>query len=399
MESGSFKTVEAVVRAMDADRPVVLRRRHCVARAVEQLGRELPGLMAYAIKANGSPWLIEELARCGVTWFEAASTEEVRLVAAHAPGARIAYMNPIKSRASIRYAYREAGCRLFALDCRDEFQKIREETGDSKDVGVIVRAAIDNAGALLPLTGKFGASALDLIKLLREARDQVETLGVSFHVGSQCLDPEAFTRAIEHVAECVEVAGVSIDHINVGGGFPAAHPGHRVPPVARYGEAIRGAIAAAPSLKGAVLMSEPGRGLSAEAESLLVQVLLRKNDRLYVNDGPFGALYDAAHYDWPYPMRVVRPDSDPDAVPWTPFKLFGPTCDSADKIDEPVMLPMDTAEGEYIEIGLTGAYGLAMSTRFNGFGLYDAVDVEDDPWPSAYALETAAAAAPETQPA
>jgi len=298
--------------------------------------------------------------------------------------ATLAFMHPVKARSAIRRAYHEFGVRIFVLDSREELAKIVEETGGAKDLHLVVRVAVSSDYAQHKLSGKFGATGMEAVSLLRETRAVAEELGVSFHVGSQCMRPEAWRIAMDAVSEIIREATVTIDIVDVGGGFPVAYPGLTPPPLEDYMREIESAFETMPVLENADLWCEPGRALCAEAGSHIVRVELRKGNALYLNDGAYGALFDAAHDGLVYPVKLLRGKGSP-RRPLRPFKLYGPTCDSIDAMEGPFLLPADVSEGDYIEFGITGAYGAALATKFNGFGDYIEAVVEDAPMLSVFA--------------
>lgn len=338
-------------------------------RAARRFVNDFPGRILYAVKANPHPAVLRQLHAAGISDFDVASSAEIDLVRACLPEGRLHFMHPVKSRAAIRHALLN-GVRHFAFDCAAELAKIREEAG-ALALDLTLRIALPPTGAALELTGKFGAAAEEAIALLRQARPFARRLGIAFHVGSQCEHPEAFAKAIAHAAGLVHRAGVAIDRLDVGGGFPVPYPDRRPPALAHYFRTIRRAMRQC-GLKEVELLCEPGRALVAEAGSVLLRVDLRKDDALYLNDGSFGALHDAAALGWRYPARRIwragRGAVTEDPTPLRPFRLFGPTCDSMDRMDGPFFLPADMAEGDWIEVGHLGAYGAAMRTAFNGFG-------------------------------
>ena len=124
----------------------------------------------------------------------------------------------------------------------------------------------------------------------------------------------------------------------------------------------------------------------AESTSILTKVELRKNDALYLNDGSYGSLFDATHAKWPFPVKLVRAGREEPSSEMKPFRFYGPTCDSLDHMPGPFWLPDDINEGDYVEIGMLGAYGAAMTTRFNGYGDLDIAEVADAPMASMYGL-------------
>ncbi|MGD2132726.1 MAG: type III PLP-dependent enzyme [Maricaulaceae bacterium] len=368
--------------------PVVCARPHKAARAARWFLDRFPGRTCFAIKANPAPWTIAALGEAGLNAWEVAGEAEIatlRQLGALTSNRHVAFMHPVKSRRAIRRAYFDYDVRAFALDCDDELSKILVETDNAKDLTLIIRIAVDNSGAILPLAGKFGASAFDAPQLLQRARAKAARLGVSFHVGSQCMAPEAYRAAMAECSRQITRAGVTVDIVNVGGGFPALYPGFEPPPLETYLAAIATGLEEMNVTEAAEVWCEPGRALVAEAESLVVRVELRKGDALYLNDGAFGRLFDGAFANWRYPVRLLRPEGEATEESFD-FRLFGPTCDSFDAMPGPFPLPADVREGDYIELGCTGAYGAAMASGFNGFGAHETVIVKDDPWPSIFDL-------------
>ena len=284
--------------------------------------------------------------------------------------------------------------RTFALDSVGELMKILEETKSAKDLKLFVRLAVSGNAAAYDLSGKFGAAPSAAADLLRHARKVAHKLGICFHVGSQCMDPAAYRAAIGRAGEVIGKAKVKVDVLDVGGGFPAVYPNMTPPPLENYMSAIIEAaqplIAEGGVAVGAELWCEPGRAMVAAGASMLVRVMLRKGRRLFINDGTYGSLFDAGALNWRFPVRLVRPlgrvgknSSAPNtrmpSEKLVPFVFYGPTCDNMDKMKGPFFLPEDTQEGDWIEIGMLGAYGSAMQTRFNGFHSSVAATV----WPEA----------------
>jgi len=365
------------------DGPVAIARPHRVAAAADWFVSRFPGEVFYAVKANPSEWVLDALWANGVKGFDVASDVEAQLIASRFPGAQIAFMHPVKSRRAIGRAFQDFGVKTFALDSEDELDKILTETGGAKDLTLIVRFAVSGEGSAYPLARKFGVSAEEAPALLRKARQaSEEMLGVSFHVGSQCMQPSAYRSAMDIVNRAIVKAGVVADIVDVGGGFPAIYPGMTPPPMNDYFAAIKAGFEDMFVAQNAKLWAEPGRALVAEAGSTVARVELRKDDALYLNDGAFGTLFDATHLNWAFPAKLLR--SEPSRAKLAPFRLYGPTCDSMDAAAGPFMLPADTREGDLIEIGSLGAYGTAMGTRFNGFGETVTIESKDAPWPSMY---------------
>src|SRR5258708_22811771 len=284
----------------------------------------------------------------------------------------MAFMHPVKSRSAIASAYRDHGVTTFALDTHEELAKILEATDGADDLTLVARLAVNAHGAAYSLSGKFGVETHEASALLLAARQATQDrLGVSFHVGSQCMRPTAFQAAMAQASRAIVRAGVMVDIVDVGGGFPSVYPGMVPPDMADYLDSIERGFAEMMVHEGTELWCEPGRALVAEASSILAKVELKKGDALYLNDGSYGSLFDAAHTKWPFPVKLFRSEGD-EAIevegPLKPFRFYGPTCDSLDHIPGPFWLPEDVREGGYVEIGMPAAYGVAMNTRFNRYG-------------------------------
>jgi ornithine decarboxylase len=299
-----------------------------------------------------------------------------------APGATLCFMHPVKAEEAIREAYFTHGVRTFSLDSLEELEKIMRATDQATDLTLCVRLRVPSDHAKLSLAAKFGAEPHEVKALLFAARQAADALGVCFHVGSQTMSPQAYVQALGRVRNAIVDAAVTVDVIDVGGGFPSIYPGMEPAPLEAYFDAIHDAFEALPVSYSAELWAEPGRALCAEYASLLVRVERRRGDQLYINDGAYGALFDAAHVGWRFPVELVREDvSDTKDMA---FSFYGPTCDDIDHMAGPFMLPADVQAGDYIEIGMLGAYGCAMRTGFNGFTAGDTVVMTDEPMASAY---------------
>ncbi|HBQ53610.1 MAG: type III PLP-dependent enzyme [Qipengyuania citrea] len=382
----TFPDARSVVRALQPDEPIILNRPHAAARAARFFVEKFPGKSLYAVKANPSPDLLQVLWDNGVTHYDVASIAEVRLVRATLPGATLCFMHPVKAPSAIREAYRQHGVRTFSLDSVEELEKIveacRDDAGEAaQDLRLCVRLRVSSEYSELSLASKFGCDLTEAPALLQQARQHADWLGVCFHVGSQAMTPFAYVQALERVRIAIGEASVVIDMIDVGGGFPSVYPGMEPPPLEDYFQIIHQNFYNLPIAYNAELWCEPGRALCAEYSSLIVKVEKRRGEELYINDGAYGALFDAAHVDWKFPVRaleddLIKPDMD--------FAFYGPTCDDADYMQGPFVLPEDIQAGDYIEIGMLGAYGAAMKTDFNGFGAADRVLVTDEPMASLY---------------
>ena len=376
----------SVVRALAPDEPVILNRPHAAARAARFFVEKFPGRSLYAVKANPSPDLIEILWASGITHYDVASIAEVRLVRRLLPDAVLCFMHPVKAVGAIREAYFEHGVRTFSLDSVEELEKIVAGTcvvdgTPAKDLRLCVRLRVSSEYSELSLASKFGCDLTEAPVLLQQCRQHADWLGVCFHVGSQAMTPFAYVQALERTRAAIAEASVVIDMIDVGGGFPSVYPGMEPPPLEDYFAIIHRQFEALPIAYNAELWCEPGRALSAEYSSLIVRVEKRRGDELYINDGAYGALFDAAHVGWKFPVRALEDDL---IKPAQNFAFYGPTCDDADYMEGPFELPSDIQAGDYIEIGMIGAYGAAMKTEFNGFGASPRIVVDDAPMASLY---------------
>ena len=381
-----YPSASAVVRDLSPDEPVILNRPHAAARAARFFAKKFPGKSLYAVKANPSPELLQILWDSGITHFDVASIAEVRLVRSVLPEAVLCFMHPVKTKSAIREAYREHAVRTFSLDTLEELEKIVAATSDdagvaAEDLSLCVRLRVSSEFAELSLASKFGIDLADAAPLLQATRQHCDALGICFHVGSQAMTPFAYVQALERVRAAIAEAAVTVDIVDVGGGFPSVYPGMEPPPLEDYFAIIDRQFEALPIAYNAELWCEPGRALCAEYSSMIVKVEKRRGEELYINDGAYGALFDAAHVDWRFPVVQIG-DRRKDAL--AEFAFYGPTCDDADYMKGPFMLPADIASGDYVEIGMLGAYGTAMKTRFNGFGPAIAVDVADEPMASLY---------------
>jgi ornithine decarboxylase len=363
------------------DQPVTLIRPHAARRAARFFAEKFPGRSLYAVKANPSPELLRVLWESGITHYDVASIAEVRLVAETLPEAVQCFMHPVKAEEAIAEAY-ALGVRTFSLDTIEELEKIVRATGGADDLNLCVRIRVSSDHSKLSLAAKFGAEPDEMKALLFATRQVADALGICFHVGSQAMTPAAYGEAMERVRAAIVEAAVTVDIVDVGGGFPSVYPGMEPPALEAYFELISRAFESLPISYSAELWCEPGRALSAEYASVLVRVEKRRGDQLYINDGAYGALFDAAHIGWRFPVRLVRKTGS-DARDMA-FSFYGPTCDDLDHMAGPFDLPADVRAGDYIEIGMLGAYGCAMRTGFNGFGAVARVEVADEPMATLY---------------
>ncbi|AXE65406.1 decarboxylase [Hyphomonas polymorpha PS728] len=379
----TYATPYHIAREQKPELPTYCFRPERVTAAASWFVEKFPAQAFYAVKVNPAPHVLDALWEGGIRSFDAASEKEIELIRGRFPDARIAFLHPVKPRQAIRRAYFNHGVRIFVTDSMAELQKILDATDFAKDLTILVRIAVSNEGSALPLSGKFGAGAAEAADILSVARRYADELGVSFHVGSQAMKPSAWAQAMADASRVIIDAGVTVDIVDVGGGFPAIYADKNPPAMDDYVAMVMRSFENMFVLENADLWCEPGRALVAEAESLLVGVDLVKGDALYINEGSYGALYDAVHENWVFPMRAISGDGRK-LGRMVEYTVYGPTCDSADMLPYKVWLPAGLTEGDYVEIGNIGAYGRSMATRFNGFGESELAIVQDSPWPSLY---------------
>lgn len=359
-------TIDEAVDALRPVHPTYVTRPDILAEDAAQFVSLFPGDVVYALKCNPEKHVIQGLVKAGVKAFDVASPEEIRLARKLAPKAKLFYMHPVKAPEAIREAYFEHGVRAFVLDSKDELYKILRETELATDLELFVRLALPkNKKALIDFSSKFGALPTDAAELLQLCRSVSVRLGLCLHVGTQTTDPAVYKRAIKVAATVIKASKVTVDVLDIGGGFPVEYPGQPVPALSVFMDAIKDALVLN-KLSHMHLMCEPGRSLVARSGSLVVRVEGRKGDLLFLNDGTYGGLFDAgAQVKSRYPVARIAGSNEGETIA---YRFAGPTCDSIDMMAGPFMLPADMQSGDYIEIGQTGAYSVAMRTNFNGFG-------------------------------
>ena len=372
-----YRDAVDVARSLWPDGPVFCVSEKALERQAELFFEGFPGLVTYAVKANPSPQVIETLARSGIGTFDVASPVEMAVVRAAAPDAVLHYHNPVKSRAEIEQALNVFAVRHFAIDDEAELGKIAELAERPEGIELVIRFRGVKNRAVCDFSTKFGAGPQDAASLLAKAQALGFGTALTFHAGSQCLEPQAYVENIESAADICATAGVAISRLNVGGGFPIAFPGHPVPSLQTFFEAISRATVTAFGDAAPELVCEPGRAMVAPSSSLLARVKHRRPSTadLFLNDGIYGALMELTQVPVDLPCRVIRDGAVLDG-PCRDFEVYGPTCDPTDRIPRHMALPSDVSEGDWLEIGLVGAYGAATTTSFNGYGTIPSVHVE-----------------------
>ena len=378
-----FRDVKDLVNTLKPDYPVYCIRPESIKTSTEYFKKKFPGKVLYAVKTNPNEKVLKQIILNGIEDFDVASINEIKLIKKLKPDAKLYFMHTVKSRENIAEAYYKLGIRDFALDTKDELQKILEATRQAKDLKLYVRIAISNEHAEIDLSRKFGALPNEALGLVRLCKEHSKKIGISFHVGSQCMHKISFTKAIAEVGNIIKKTKITPDIINVGGGFPSVYPDLNPEPLNNYMEEIKNALIKLKLPKMPELICEPGRAIVAESGSTIVKVILRKKNKLYINDGTYGSLFDAGVPNFVFPSKMIS-NGRIQSKKLTAFSFFGPTCDSLDYMKGPFLLPNNIKEGDYIELGQLGAYGLTFRTKFNGFYSDQIFELSDKPIMSIY---------------
>ena len=380
-----FKSVEELVSQLKPEKPVYCLRKKSILSASKFFQNNFPGKILYAVKTNPHSEVIKTLIKSGIDQFDVASIEEIKSVKKFSLSAKCSFMHTVKSRESISEAYFKYGVKTFALDTKDELIKIIESTGNAKDLELFVRVSVSNEHAEIDLSKKFGALNSEATGLLRLVKQHSNKIGLSFHVGSQCMHPISYTKGINEIGNIIKKTKIIPDYINVGGGFPTIYPDLIPQSLNNYLNEIKKGLKNLKIKKLPEIICEPGRALVAESGSTIVRINLKKKQKLYINDGTYGTLFDAGTPNIVFPSKMIKDNSNKIiSKKLTAFDFYGPTCDSMDYMKGPFLLPNNIKENDYIELGQLGAYGLTFRTQFNGFFSDEIYEVEDNPIMSLY---------------
>ena len=383
-----FKSVEELINQLRPDKPVYCIRKNSILSASNYFQKNFPGKILYAVKTNPHEEVIKTLIKSGIDQFDVASIAEIKAVRKFSQTAKCSYMHTVKSRESIKEAYLKYGIKTFALDTKDELIKIIESTNNAKDLELFVRVAVSNEHAEIDLSKKFGALSSEASGLLRLVKQNSNKIGLSFHVGSQCMHPISYTKGIAEIGNIIKKTKIIPNYINVGGGFPTIYPDLIPQSLDNYLEEIKRSLDNLKLDNMPEIICEPGRALVAESGSTIVRVDLKKKQKLYINDGTYGTLFDAGTPNIVFPSKMIKDNSNKIiSKKLTAFDFYGPTCDSMDYMKGPFLLPNNIKENDYIELGQLGAYGLTFRTQFNGFFSDEIYEVEDKPIMTLYDKE------------
>jgi ornithine decarboxylase len=373
-----FKNVDELISQLKPERPVYCIRKKSIHIASKKFQNSFPGKVLYAVKTNPHPEVLKTIVESGIKNFDIASIKEIEEIKRINPEAKCSFMHTVKSRESIKKAYFQYNIKSYSLDTKDELIKIIESTNQAKDLELFVRVAVSNEHAEIDLSKKFGALSSEASALLRLTKQYAKKIGLSFHVGSQCMHPISYTKGIVAIGNIIRKTKILPDYINIGGGFPTIYPDLVPQSLDNYFEEIKKGLANLKLEKLPEIICEPGRAIVAESGSTIVRVNLRKKQKLYINDGTYGTLFDAGTPNIVFPSRLIK-NGKTISKKLTAFDLYGPTCDSMDYMKGPFLLPNNIKENDYIELGQLGAYGLTFRTQFNGYYSDEIYEVEDNP--------------------
>ena len=381
-----FKTVEELVNQLKPNEPVYCIRKKSIQLASKFFLNKFPGDILYAVKTNPHPLVLKTIVESGINNFDVASINEIKTIKKISKSAKCSFMHTVKSRESIKESYFKYGIRAYSLDSKDELIKIIESTNHAKDLELFVRISVSNEHAEIDLSKKFGAIQSEVAGLLRLTKQYAKKIGLSFHVGSQCMHPISYSKGISEIGNIIKRTKIIPDFINVGGGFPTIYPDLIPQSIESYFQEIKDALANLKLEKLPKIICEPGRAIVAESGSTIVRVNLRKKQKIFINDGTYGSLFDAGFPNIVYPSKLITKGRII-SKKLTSFEFYGPTCDSMDYMKGPFILPNNIKENDYIELGQLGAYGLTFRTDFNGLYSDNIYEVEDNPIMTMYNKE------------
>ena len=373
----SFQSVRHLLHAWQPEVPVYCVYPHVYTDSTRSFLRGFPGRVLYAVKANDEPAVVRLMHQAGVTDFDCASLPEIALVSQNCPGATCYFMVPVRLRGAARAAQQEYGVRHFVVDHPKGLELLAGEIDMKKSV-VFARMAVHHNSAIYDLSAKFGAEPKEIPGLIQEIALLGAEPALAFNVGSSVRSPDAYRHALRVAAEVLAELPFRLRLVDIGGGYPRSYPGYVMPPLDDYFDAIREGIRNLPLATGGEILGEPGRALAAPGLSALVEVLLRKEDRLYINDGLYGIFWELRFEGHNrYPVRAYRKGEMFNGGEQRSFRLLGPTCDSTDQLPGAVDLPAEIDTGDYLEFGHIGAYSLGGRTRFNGHFSDKIVSIQD----------------------
>lgn len=362
------------LRRTDCDAPVLFFAPNLLQQRAGRFLAGFPGLVTYAVKANPDEEVILNIAAAGVTGFDVASPEEIALIRRLVPGAALHYNNPVRGTAEIAAGV-AADVASWSVDSQSELDKLFAQLPAGRGE-IAVRFKLPVGGATYDFGAKFGTTPEQAAELLAQVAARGFVPALTFHPGTQCTDPQAWCAYIDAAASIARAAGGTIARLNVGGGFPSDRGEGSVPALDAIFECIAAQTRAAFGAAAPLLICEPGRAMVADSFTLAARVrAVRDGAHVFLNDGIYGALAETPLVGVPGPILVLGPEGTERRGPSVPRVVFGPTCDSVDRLPGQIELPADIAEGDYVLFRNAGAYSTVTNTRFNGFGALKLVTV------------------------
>ncbi|NCC22581.1 MAG: type III PLP-dependent enzyme [Alphaproteobacteria bacterium] len=392
-QGAAYENVASLIKLEKPHKPVLCFGQNKIRSKIQEFRKGFPGTLSWAVKSNPHDEVIRTIVDTGVTNFDVASKGEIDQIIRSCPDGTLHYNNPVKSPEDIEHACFRAGVRNFVVDCHEEVRKLTQVFNavspiNPSEFTMLVRFMDPNSNGSdnYNFGLKFGAEPNVAADVMRYCRNLGYKVGLTFHTGSQNRRPESFgimmNKAHQIAMRALDGNLSEFVRLNVGGGFPCQYPGATEPALSEYFESI----SAASNLLPGELICEPGRALVADSMSVLTRVTLRRgqDNRLYINDGFYGSFMELPFVDFMPPARAYNPEGVQIVAPESEMKEFyiwGPTCDSLDKLPKTVRLPAAISMGDYIEFGLMGAYTNASSTMFNGFEPARLLPVKSlEPW-------------------
>lgn len=361
-----FDSVEELLRSYRPVDPVYCIFPQVYTENAAAFVRGFPGRVLYAVKANDHPYVLRAIHAGGVRHYDCASLPEIAGVREICAESTCYFMTPVRLRGAAAAAQRDYGIRHFMVDHLSGIELLQREIDMSTSV-VFARMAVFHDSAMITLSNRFGAPPEDVPAIMQAIAAAGAEPALAFNVGSSVTSPDAYRHSLKLAAGVLDALPFPVRLLDIGGGFPRAYPGFDVPPLTDYFTAIAKDARQLRLSEDADIFAEPGRALAAPGLSAVVEVCLRKENRLFLNDGMYGIFWELRFPGHKrYPVRVFR-DGKRIAGTTDRFRLFGPTCDSSDELPGDVDLPADVRPGDYLEFGCIGAYSLSGRTSFNGF--------------------------------
>lgn len=355
------------IRTEQPDHPVLVFAPGVLQSTARRFLRGFPGLVTYALKANPDAMVIENLVAAGIRGFDVASPAEIAMVRRIAPAAALHYHNPVRGRDEIDHAVR-MGVKTWSVDSMSELEKLIALV-PAEGCEISVRFKLPVSGAAYDFGAKFGTTVEMGAKLLARVAEAGRLASLTFHPGTQCVDPMAWDAYIRAAAGIAADAGVRIARLNVGGGFPNHRSHGEVPVPEEFFTLIDRVATEAFGDARPALVCEPGRGLVGDAFVLVTRVkALRDGKHVFLNDGVYGSLAELPLIGLIDRVDVCSAEGLRRDGTVRGRVVFGPTCDSVDRLPGELMLPTDLEEGDFVMFKSMGAYSSVTNTRFNGFG-------------------------------